>query len=67
LTDPREQPDGTTRLVVRERYAYSRRWAPYLLEPVQLISFVMTQRMLRGIKERAENSALSTAPRRPGS
>jgi len=52
----REQPDGTTRLVVRERYAYTRRWAPFLLEPVQLISFVMTQRMLRGIKQRAESN-----------
>jgi hypothetical protein len=52
----REAQDGTTRLVARERYAYTRRWAPFLLEPVQLISFVMTQRMLRGIKERAEKS-----------
>jgi hypothetical protein len=50
----REQRDGTTRLVVRERYAYTQRWAPFLLEPVQVVSFVMTQRMLRGIKERAE-------------
>lgn len=58
----REQPDGTTRLVVRERYAYTRRWAPFLLEPVQVISFVMTQRMLRGIKARAERSSLSGAP-----
>lgn len=24
----REQPDGTTRLLVRERYASTRRWAP---------------------------------------
>jgi hypothetical protein len=50
----RGQPDGTTRLVVRERYAYSRRWAPLLVEPVELISFVMSRRMMRGIKERAE-------------
>jgi hypothetical protein len=49
----RERDDGTTRLVVRERYAYTRRWAPFLIEPVQVISFVMTQRMLRGIRERA--------------
>jgi hypothetical protein len=62
----REQPDGTTRLVVRERYAYTRRWAPYLLEPVQLISFVMTRRMLRGIKDRAERSASSAAPLKAG-
>jgi hypothetical protein len=51
---------------VRERYAYTRRWAPYLLEPVQLISFVMTRRMLRWIKERAERSASSTAPLKAG-
>jgi hypothetical protein len=62
----REQPDGTTRLVVRERYAYTRRWAPFLLEPVQVISFVMTQRMLRGIKARAERSFLSGAPLKAG-
>jgi hypothetical protein len=52
----RDQPDGTTRLVVRERYGYSRRWAPLLVEPVELISFLMSQRMLRGIKERAERA-----------
>jgi hypothetical protein len=50
----RGQPDATTRLVVRERYGYSRRWAPLLVEPVELISFAMSRRMLRGIKERAE-------------
>jgi hypothetical protein len=52
----REQDDGTARLMVRERYAYTRRWAAFLIEPVQVISFVMTQRMLRGIRERAEKS-----------
>jgi hypothetical protein len=62
----REQHDGTTRLVVRERYAYARRWAPFLLEPVQVISFVMTQRMLRGIKERAEMNARPAAPMMAG-
>jgi hypothetical protein len=31
----REQPDGTTRLLVRERYGYTRWWAPLLVEPVQ--------------------------------
>ena len=57
----REQADGTTRLVVRERYGYSRRWAPLLVEPVELISFVMSQRMLWGIKERAERAASAAA------
>jgi hypothetical protein len=61
----RDQADGSTRLVVRERYGYSRRWARLLVEPAELISFAMSQRMLRGIKERAERairSAPSVAP-----
>jgi hypothetical protein len=37
-----EQPDGTTRLLVRERYAYTQRWAPLLVEPVAVVAFVMT-------------------------
>jgi hypothetical protein len=55
----RDQTDGSTRLVVRERYSYSRRWARLLVEPAELISFVMSQRMLRGIKERAERPVRS--------
>jgi hypothetical protein len=47
-------PDGTTRLVVRERYGYLRWWAPAIVEPAALISFVMSRQMLRGIRERAE-------------
>jgi hypothetical protein len=53
----REQPSGTTRLLVRERYAYSRWWAPLLVEPAAAISFVMSRKMLRGIRDRAEHSA----------
>jgi hypothetical protein len=49
-----EQPDGTTRLLVRERYTYTQRWAPFLVEPVAVVAFVMSQRMLRGIRDRAE-------------
>lgn len=41
------------RLVVRERYAYRVRWAPLVVEPVSWISWLMTQRMLRGIRDRA--------------
>ena len=55
-----DQADGTTRLVVRERYGYSRWWARLLVEPAELISFVMSQRMLRGIKQRAERAVRST-------
>jgi hypothetical protein len=58
----RDQADGSTRLVVRERYGYSRRWACLLVEPVELISFVMSWRMLRGVKERAEQAVRSAAP-----
>jgi len=50
----RPGPRGTTRLVVRERYAYLEPWAGPMVETVQIASFVMTERMLRGIKERAE-------------
>jgi hypothetical protein len=57
----RDQADGTTRLLVRERYGYARRWARLLVEPTELISFVMSQRMLRGIKERAERAVLSAS------
>jgi hypothetical protein len=52
----RAQEDGTTRLLVRERYEYTRWWSSLLVEPVQLISFIMSQRMLRGIKHRAERA-----------
>jgi hypothetical protein len=56
-----EQPDGTTRLLVRERYGYTRQWAPLLVEPVAVVSFVMSQRMLRGIRDRAERAGRPTA------
>jgi hypothetical protein len=53
----RERPDGTTRLLVRERYAYLRPWAPLIVEPTAVLAFVMTERMLRGIRDRAETAA----------
>jgi hypothetical protein len=53
----RDEPDGTSRLLVRERYAYTRPWARFLVEPVEAVSFVMSQKMLRGIKDRAEQMA----------
>jgi hypothetical protein len=58
----REQPDGTTRLVSRERYEYLRWWAALVVEPTSLISFVMSRKMLHGIAERAEGT--SAAPPR---
>ena len=53
----RDEPDGTSRLLVRERYAYTRPWARFIVEPVEAVSFVMSQKMLRGIKNRAEQVA----------
>jgi hypothetical protein len=61
----RARADGTTRLVVRERYAYTRRWSALLVEPVELISFMMSRRMLRGIKARAERAEVETSEPRP--
>jgi hypothetical protein len=49
-----EEPDGTSWLLVRERYAYTRPWARFLVEPVEAVSLVMSQKMLRGIRDRAE-------------
>jgi hypothetical protein len=57
----RERPEGTTRLLVRERYAYTQRWASLLVEPVAVVAFVMSQRMLRGIRDRAERAGRPTA------
>ena len=53
----RDEPSGATRLLVRERYAYTRPWARLLAELVEVVSFVMSQKMLRGIRDRAEYSA----------
>jgi hypothetical protein len=53
----REGPDETMRLLVRERYLYTRAWARLIVEPTELLSFVMSQKMLRGIRDRAERTA----------
>lgn len=53
----RPQSDGTTRLLVRERYAYRRWWTPCMVEAVEVVSFVMSRRMLYGIRSRAEGKA----------
>ena len=55
------QPDGTTRLVARERYEYTRRWAALIVQPAQLVSSFMSPKMLRGIKIRAEHAQAPTA------
>jgi hypothetical protein len=56
----RDGPDRTTRLVVRERYGYTRWWAGVLVEAVEAASFVMSQKMLRGIRDRVELTATVT-------
>ncbi len=60
----REQRDGTTRLLSRERYAYTTWWTPLLVEPVEVVSLVMTQKMLRGVRDRAERTAVPPAKNR---
>jgi hypothetical protein len=49
-----ELADGNTRLVTRERYAFTQRWASLIVDPVLTVSFVMTRKMLHGIRARAE-------------
>jgi hypothetical protein len=63
----REDLPGTTRLLVRERYAYTRPWARLLVEPAEAVSFVMSQKMLRGIRDRAERLAAAAATSEPDS
>jgi hypothetical protein len=50
----RERDESGSRLIVRERYRYLRRWTFLLVEPVELVSYVMSRKMIRGIKTRAE-------------
>ena len=54
--------DGGTRLVVRERYLYTAGWARLMVEPVSVVSWVMTQKMLRGIRDRAQAAYRSGSP-----
>jgi len=60
----RATPEGTTRLLVRERVAFGRPLVRALMAPVGPISFVMTRRTMLGIKSRAEATAAepATAP-----
>lgn len=49
------QSSHRTRLLVRERYSYHTAAARPMVELVSVASFVMTERMMRGIRDRAEN------------
>jgi hypothetical protein len=53
ISDP---GDGTSRLLVRERYTYRKWWVRLMVEPTEIVSFVMTQRMLRGVRDRVARS-----------
>lgn len=55
--------DGTSRLLVRERVAFGSPITRMLMAPVGLVSFVMTRKMLLGVKARAEASSGSARPR----
>jgi hypothetical protein len=55
----RDEPDGSTRLLVRERYSYLRWWARPIVEVAELMSQVMSRRMLLGIRDRAERVPVS--------
>lgn len=50
----RPTDSGTTRLLVRERVAFDSAVTRAIMAPVGLASFVMTRRMMLGIKARAE-------------
>ena len=50
----RDAPGGTTRLLVRERTAFGTVLSRAAMAPLGPVSFVMSRRMLLGIKERAE-------------
>lgn len=58
--------DGGTRLAVRERYRYTAGWARLLVEPVSVVSWVMSQKMLRGIRDRAQESYRPGSPAAQG-
>lgn len=51
----------TTRLLVRERVAFRYELSRFLMSPVGLVSFLMTQKTMRGIKERVESRLQPTA------
>jgi hypothetical protein len=53
----KDEPGKAARLLVRERYAFLRPWARVLVEPVEAVSFVMSQKMLREIRDLAERCA----------
>jgi hypothetical protein len=56
------EPDERARLVVRERYRCLSPGARPLVEAVSVASFVMTERMLRGVRDRVEDLGAARRP-----
>jgi hypothetical protein len=54
---------GGARLLVRERVAFDSRLSRLLMAPIGLVSFVMTRKMMLGIKWRAETATGAAARR----
>jgi len=48
------QPNGTTRLIVRERVGFGNSISQLLMSPFGVVSFIMTRKTMRSIKARAE-------------
>jgi hypothetical protein len=55
------RPDGTTRLLVREVTAIPSRRMQLAMAPIGPVSFVMTRRMLLGIRERVERAGRTSS------
>jgi hypothetical protein len=53
----RRLADGRCRLLIRERVAFASPITRWLMAPIGLISFVMTRKMMLGIRQRAETAA----------
>ena len=58
----RRHPHAATRLVVRERFGSQHWWSPLVVEPVAAASSLMSQKMLRGVRDRAEDAPTPAAP-----
>lgn len=56
--------DGSTRLLVRERVGFGSRLTRLVMAPVGIVSFLMTRKMLRGVKARAEARQAPTSTMR---
>lgn len=54
-----DRGDSSTRLLVRERVAFGNRLVRVLMTPAGPVSFLMTRRMLIGIKQRSERARLN--------